>query len=75
MNHQQDNHFHVVETEAVRLALGCFNRNHQISEKMGDGESGTLLLSWGRLGHWLVHPDEGTSDSTLESGGRSQTGR
>ncbi len=35
MDHQQDHHFLAVETETVRLALGRFNRNHQISEKVG----------------------------------------
>ncbi len=34
MDHQQDNHFHLVKTETVRLALGGFNRNHQIPQKV-----------------------------------------
>jgi len=34
MDHQKDHHFHIVETETARLALGCFNRNHQVSEEM-----------------------------------------
>ncbi len=46
MDHQKDHHFHIVETETVRLALGCFNRNHQVSEEMGM-EGGELSFSHG----------------------------
>jgi len=46
MDHQQDHHFRTVETETVRLALGRFNRNHQISEKMRV-EGGELSFSHG----------------------------
>ncbi len=46
MNHQKDNHFHIVETETVRLALGCFDRNHQVSEEMGM-KGGELPFSHG----------------------------
>jgi len=35
MDHQKDNHFLIVEAETVRLVLGCFNGNHQVSEEVG----------------------------------------
>jgi hypothetical protein len=35
MDHQKDNHFHVIEAETVRLALGRLNGNHQVTEEMG----------------------------------------
>jgi len=35
MDYQEDNHFHFVEAEPIRLALGRLNRNHQVSQEMG----------------------------------------
>jgi hypothetical protein len=35
MDHQEDDHFHIVKTEPIRLALGRLHRNDQVSEKMG----------------------------------------
>jgi len=34
MDHQQNHHLHFAEAETVRLALGCFDRNHQVSEEV-----------------------------------------
>jgi hypothetical protein len=35
MDYQKDNHFHLIEAETVRLALGRLNGNHQVTEEMG----------------------------------------
>jgi len=35
MDHQKDDHSFSTETELIRLTLGCFHRNDQVSQKMG----------------------------------------
>jgi hypothetical protein len=35
MDHQEDDHFHFVETEPIRLALRRLDGNHQVSEELG----------------------------------------
>ncbi len=35
MDHQEDNHFHFIETESLGLALGRLNGNHDVPKEMG----------------------------------------
>ncbi len=35
MNHQEDEHFQLIETESLGLALGRLNGNHDVSEEIG----------------------------------------
>ena len=35
MDHQEDDHLHLVQTESFLLAPGCLNRNDQIPEELG----------------------------------------
>ena len=34
MDHQEDDHFHTVQPESIRLALGCLHRDDQIPQKL-----------------------------------------
>jgi len=47
MDHQQDDHPHVVETESIRLALGRLNGYHDISKEVGMQDR-ELSLSHGK---------------------------